>query len=129
MGDRGHNRHRPKRGGAAVPLLGIAGTPCNTMWPGPRSTSVPSRVFIHPAIWPATTDMGRKLGAVPLWGGGGGSPFTLVDRGHLTCFRFMFMPVRKLHKFLFGRRVVRLQTLYTAAVYGGTETYTRPPCP
>jgi len=27
MGDRGHNRHGPKRGGAAVPLSRRAGTP------------------------------------------------------------------------------------------------------
>jgi len=32
MGDRGHNRHGPKRGGA-VPLSRSAGNPCNTMWP------------------------------------------------------------------------------------------------
>jgi len=53
MGDRGHNRHRPKTG-AAVPLLrgGGAGSPSNTMWPGLRSTSVPSGVFIHPTVWP-----------------------------------------------------------------------------
>ena len=31
MGDRGHNRHLPKRGGAAVPLSRGAGTPSNTM--------------------------------------------------------------------------------------------------
>jgi len=53
MGDPGHNRHGPHRGGgAAVPLSRRAGTPSNTMWPGPRSTSVPSAVFIHPAVWP-----------------------------------------------------------------------------
>ena len=40
--DRGHNRHGPKRGGAAVPLSRSAGTPSNTMWPVPMSTSVPS---------------------------------------------------------------------------------------
>jgi len=51
MGDRGHNRHGPKRGGAAVPLSQGAGTQSNTMWPGPTSTSVPSGVFIHPAVW------------------------------------------------------------------------------
>jgi len=45
MGDRGHNRHGPKRWGAVVPSS-------NTMWPGPRSTSVPCGVFIHPAVWP-----------------------------------------------------------------------------
>jgi len=53
MGDRGHNRHAPKRGGgAAVSLLTIAGNPSNTKWPGLRSTSVPSGVLIHPAVWP-----------------------------------------------------------------------------
>jgi len=51
MGDRGHNRHGPKRGGA-VPLLRSAGNPSNTMWAAPRSTSVPSGVFIHTAVWP-----------------------------------------------------------------------------
>ena len=60
MGDRGHNRHGPKRWGADVLLSWRAGTPFNTMWPGPRSTSVPSGVFIHPAVWPL--NMGHKLG-------------------------------------------------------------------
>ena len=36
MGDRGHKRHGPKRGGAVVPLSqGEAGFPSNIMWPGP----------------------------------------------------------------------------------------------
>ena len=52
MGDRGHNRHGTKRGGAVVPLLQTAGTPSNTMWYGPMSTCVASGVFIHPAVWP-----------------------------------------------------------------------------
>ena len=41
--------------GAAVPLSRcgeLHGYPSNTMWPGPRSTSVPSGVFIHAAVWP-----------------------------------------------------------------------------
>jgi len=51
--DRGHNRHMGRKGGAALPLsLGGAGSQSNTMWPGPRSTYVPSGVFIHPALWP-----------------------------------------------------------------------------
>jgi len=33
MGDRGHNRHGPKRVGGAVPLSRSAGNPSNTMWP------------------------------------------------------------------------------------------------
>jgi len=69
MGDRGHNRHGPKEG-AAVPLSrGRAGSPSNTMWPGLRSTSVSSGIFIHPCSRLATTDKGRKLGAVYLLGG------------------------------------------------------------
>jgi len=52
MGDRGHNRHGPKRGEDDVPLSRSAGNPSNTMWPAPMSTSVPSGVFIHPAVWP-----------------------------------------------------------------------------
>jgi len=38
----------PKWGGAAVG----AGSPSNTMWPGPRPTSLPTGIFIHPAVWP-----------------------------------------------------------------------------
>jgi len=52
MGDRGHNRHGPKRGGLLCPFRGGAGSPSNTVWPGPRSTSVPIGVFIHPALSP-----------------------------------------------------------------------------
>jgi len=51
MGDCGHNTHGPKTGGA-VSLSLSGGNPSNTMWPAPRSTSVPSGVFIHPAVWP-----------------------------------------------------------------------------
>ena len=41
---------RKEGGGCCAPFAGGAGSPSNTMWPGPRSTSVPSG--IHPAIWP-----------------------------------------------------------------------------
>ena len=75
MGDRGHNRHGAKIAGgwgAAVPLSRRAGTPVppsNTMWPGPRSTSLPSGVFIHPAVWPQET--WAKIGwrSAPFWVG------------------------------------------------------------
>jgi len=65
MGDHGHNRHGLKRGRGccAVHLSRRAGTPSSTMWPGPRCTSVPSGVFIHPAVWPQWT--WTKIG----WGG------------------------------------------------------------
>jgi len=51
MGDRGHNGHGPKRGGA-VPISRSAGNPSNTMWNASMSNSVPRGLFIHPAVWP-----------------------------------------------------------------------------
>jgi len=51
----GHNRHGPKTGGrAADPLLGGAGYHL-TVLPGPRPTSLPSGIFIHPTVWPQQT--------------------------------------------------------------------------
>jgi len=29
-----------------------AGSPSNTMWPGPRPTSLPSGILINPTVWP-----------------------------------------------------------------------------
>ena len=43
----GHNRHGPKIGGMLCPFLGGAGSPCNTMWLGPRPTPVASGILIH----------------------------------------------------------------------------------
>jgi len=42
----------------AVPLsVGGAGSSCNTMWPGPRPTSIPSGILIHPTVWPQYTNV------------------------------------------------------------------------
>jgi len=43
-----------KVGGLLCPIFGRgeAGSPSNTMWPGPRPTSVPRCILIHPAVWP-----------------------------------------------------------------------------
>jgi len=48
MGDRGHNRHWMKRGrGLLCPFCrGRAGSPCNTMRPGPRPTVTPRGILI-----------------------------------------------------------------------------------
>ena len=56
-----------KDGGAAAPLSRRGGpwTPSNTMCPEPRSTSVPSGVFVHPVVWPQRT-LGKNWEAVPL---------------------------------------------------------------
>ena len=73
MGDRGHNKHGPKRGGCCAPFAGGAGYSSNTVWPGPRSTLVPSGVFIHPAVWPQYT-WAENWGP-PFWEAeGAGSP-------------------------------------------------------
>ena len=34
---------------------GVAWSPSNTMWPGPKPTSLPSAILIHPAVWPHQT--------------------------------------------------------------------------
>ena len=61
MGDRDHNRHRPKRGGGAAVLL-------SRVELGPRLTQCGlGRGLLLYQV--ATVDMGRKLGAVPLLGG------------------------------------------------------------
>ena len=61
--------------GALPPLLGRVSwvpTPSNTMSLGPRPTSLPNGVLIHPAIWPQ--HYGPKIGGCAPLGGGVGSP-------------------------------------------------------
>jgi len=66
----------------AVLLYGRgAGSPSNTMSPSLWRTSVPSRILMHPAVWPQHT--GRKLGGrcAPFFGGGAGSPSSTMWPG------------------------------------------------
>jgi len=50
------NRHRPKSGGGCCALsVGGAGSPSNTMAPGP--TSAPSGILIHPTVRPQYTNV------------------------------------------------------------------------
>jgi len=53
--------------GVLCPFWGRAGSPSNTSWPRPRSTSVPSGILIHPAIWPQQT-WAEKWGCAPFYG-------------------------------------------------------------
>ena len=39
---------------------GGAGSPSNTMPPGPRPTSVPSGILIHLTVWPHNTNVGDR---------------------------------------------------------------------
>jgi len=70
MGNSSHNRHGTKEGELLYPFSGGAGSQSNTIWPGPRSTSVPSGIFIHPSIWPQLTSA-ENCGAVSLFGRAG----------------------------------------------------------
>ena len=40
-----------KVGDCFVPFCGGSCVPSNTMWPGPRPTSMPSGILMHPVIW------------------------------------------------------------------------------
>jgi len=70
MGDRLATRHGPNRGWLLCPLGGYAGSPSNTMWPGPRSTSIPDGILIHPSVWPQQTWAANWRGPVPICGVG-----------------------------------------------------------
>ena len=41
-----------ERGSNVYAPFAEAGTPSNTMWPGPSLTSMPSAILIRPTVWP-----------------------------------------------------------------------------
>ena len=56
MGDRARAKWAEKwEGGFCVPFRGGAGSPSNTMWPGPRPTSVPNGILIHSTVFDHNT--------------------------------------------------------------------------
>ena len=70
MGDRLTTIYMGRTVGAAVPSFFCRGAEylSHTMSPGPRPTSVPSGILIHPAVWPQQTWAKNWGGAVPLLG-------------------------------------------------------------
>jgi len=66
--------------GAVSFFGGEAGSPSNTMWPGPRPTSVPSGILINPTVWPKQT-WAENWEAVPFWWEEAGSHLTQCDLG------------------------------------------------
>jgi len=61
MVDCGHNRHAPIRGvGCCAPFAGGAGSPSNTMLPGPRS--VGTKWCRYPSSCLATVDVLKTVG-------------------------------------------------------------------
>jgi len=71
----GHNRHVPKIEGRVCAPFGGAGSPCNTICPGPRPIFVPSGILSHPAVWPQQT-WAENWGLCPLEG---------VELGPVAC--------------------------------------------
>ena len=73
--------------GADVPLLwGAAQSPSNTMWPGPRSTSVLSEVFIHQPL--GHNRHRQKTGGLYPFQGGAATPSITTSPG----LRFTSVP-------------------------------------
>ena len=70
-----------------MPLWG-AGSPSNTVSPGPRPTSVPSGIFIHPAVWPQQTRAGNW--GLPLLGEAGSPSNTVWPEGAEAYFHAKF---------------------------------------
>jgi len=50
----------PKSGGRCAPFRGGAGSPSNTMSPGPRPTFIPEDILIHPTFWPQYTNVSDR---------------------------------------------------------------------
>jgi len=69
MGDRLVTIDIGRKVGELLCPFGGAGSRSNTMWLGPRPTSVPSGILIHPAVWPQWT-WAEKWGCCGpfLWG-------------------------------------------------------------
>jgi len=62
MGDRGHNRHGPKRWGFAVPVSRRAGTRLIQIQGGLGEVYFRTKWRLHPSSRLATINMGQKLG-------------------------------------------------------------------
>jgi len=73
MGDRLATIDKGRKVGAAVPLSVGRWATSNTMLPGPRPTSIPSGILIHPTVWPQytnVTDIQDRQDNGPSWAQG-----------------------------------------------------------
>jgi len=46
---------------------GRAGSPSKTLWPGPRPTSMPSFILIHPTVWPQYSNVTDRQRSDSIW--------------------------------------------------------------
>jgi len=76
MGDRLAIIDTGRKYGGCAPFGMGAGSPCNTMWPGPRPTFVPSGILIHPAV--CHNKQAENCGLCPVLRRGAGSPSNTV---------------------------------------------------
>ena len=111
-----HNRHGPKIGGSA-PFLGgrswVSWSSSNTKSPEPdRGLYLHTKWHFNPSSHLVTTDMGRKLGAVPLWGGG---PAGSASNTMWPCSAEVYFLLNLHAKFHLDPSNRRLATQYTNA--------------
>jgi len=81
MGDRLATVDMGRKVGAGVFFPWGSWIPLNTMWPGPRTTSVPNGILIHSAVWPQWTWIEKWITALPLFLGGAGFPSNKMSPG------------------------------------------------
>ena len=106
MGDRLATIDMDRKEEGAMPFPWESWAPSNTVWPGPRSTFVPSGIWVHPAVWPQQTWTEN-------WG-----LFPFVDEGELgphlkQCGRGRGLPPCQVYSWvieLFGHSTPTLQT-------------------
>jgi len=84
MADRLATIDMGQKEGLLCPFRGETWSPSNTMRPGPRSTSVPSGILIHPAVWPQQTWAGN-WGSGPFGRGAGSLSNTMWPGPRFTC--------------------------------------------
>ena len=77
----------------AVPLFRGAGSPSNTMSPGPRPSCMSSEILIYAATWPQQI-WADNWGYVPLWGRGAGSPCNTMWPGPRPTGKPSFILIR-----------------------------------
>jgi len=73
-----------KLGEAVLFFGGRAGSPSKTISPGPRSTSLPSAILIHPAVWPQQTWAENWGGKLCPYGGAGSPSNTMLPGPRFT---------------------------------------------
>ena len=93
--------------------------PSNTVWPGPRSTSVPSGILIHPAVRPQQTWV-ENWGLCPL--GMGGSPSNTVWPGPMPTSKWHLDPSSRL-------ATIRAPKIGGYTLFGGAGSNTMSPEP